>query len=629
MTPEEVKDMTPVVDTSGIIGGLYDPKEGHLDPYGATHAYAGAAKKRGAEVVLRNRVVELNARADGGWDVVTEKGTIHADHVVNAGGLWAKQLGLMAGVDLPVTPLEHHYLVTESIPEVAALDREMAMITDLDGFTYFRQEGQGCLLGVYELNPVHWHVDGAPWDYGMDLIQEDIERIAPELEKGFERFPALAETGIKRWVNGAFTFTPDGNPLVGPVPGISNYWTACGVMAGFSQGGGVGLALAQWMVEGEPEGDVFGMDVGRYGAFASNRPYLKDRTRQFYSRRFVLTYPNEQLPAGRPLRVPPVYDALLAKGAVWGESWGLEVPLYFASEPGFKETPTQKRSNAHDIVGAECKATREAVGVLDTSGFARYEVSGPDAATWLDRICANKLPAPGRVRLTPLLTPQGRMMGDLTVFHRGTHYVLMGSYYLRSWHMRWFNDHIKGERVVVRDVSDAEVGFALAGPKAREVLSRLTDADVSHDAFRFMQCRSVDIGLHRADVARLSVTGELGYEINVSSAGHRMVYDAIQKAGEGLGLVDIGYNALNSLRMEKSFGIWNAEFTRAYTPAMCGFDRFIAWDKGEFVGRDAAIAERDGEGPRQYLVTLEVDATDADASAFEPVWSGDTRVGFV
>ncbi|MEM1305970.1 MAG: FAD-binding oxidoreductase, partial [Pseudomonadota bacterium] len=253
LTPDEVREFTPVVDTTGLIGGLYDPKEGHLDPYGATHAYAGAARKRGADVILRNRVMELNQRPDGTWDVVTEKGTIQADHVVNAGGLWAKQLGLMAGVDLPVTPMEHHYLVTEAIPEVAALDREMAMITDLDGFTYFRQEGQGCLLGVYELNPVHWNVDGAPWDYGMDLIQEDIDRIAPELEKGFERFPALAEAGIKRWVNGAFTFTPDGNPLMGPVGGISNYWCACGVMAGYSQGGGVGLALAQWMVNGEPE----------------------------------------------------------------------------------------------------------------------------------------------------------------------------------------------------------------------------------------------------------------------------------------------------------------------------------------------------------------------------------------
>ncbi|MEO1795067.1 MAG: FAD-dependent oxidoreductase, partial [Pseudomonadota bacterium] len=375
-----------------------------------------------------------------GWDLTTEQGTITTDHVVNAGGLWAKQLGLMAGVDLPVTPMEHHYLVTEAIPEVAARETEMAMIVDLEGFTYFRQEGQGCLLGVYELNPKHWHVDGAPWDYGMDLIPEDIDRIAPELEKGFDRFPALQDAGIKRWVNGAFTFTPDGNPLVGPVPGLSNYWTACGVMAGFSQGGGVGKTVAEWIIEGEPEGDVFAMDVGRYGPWASNRTYLKETTRQFYSRRFVLTYPNEQLPAGRPLRLPPSHDALTAAGARWGESWGLEIPLYFAPDKDFVETPTQKRSNAHEIAARESVAVRENVGILDTSGFARYRVEGPDAAAWLDKLLANKLPTPGRIRLSPMLTHKGRLAGDLTVFNWGDHFELMGSYYLRAWHMRWFAD---------------------------------------------------------------------------------------------------------------------------------------------------------------------------------------------
>ncbi|MEL6297862.1 MAG: FAD-dependent oxidoreductase [Pseudomonadota bacterium] len=629
LTPAEVKEMTPVVDVSGIYGGLYDPKEGHLDPYGTTHAYAGAARKKGADVILRNRVTELTPRADGGWDVVTEQGTISAEHVVNAGGLWAKQLGHMAGVDLPVTPMEHHYLVTEAIPEVAALDREMAMIVDLEGFTYFRQEGQGCLLGVYELNPKHWHVDGAPWDYGMDLIPEDIDRISPELEKGFDRFPALQEAGIKRWVNGAFTFTPDGNPLVGPVPGLSNYWTACGVMAGFSQGGGVGKSLAEWMIEGEPEGDVFAMDVGRYGPWASNRTYLKDTTRQFYSRRFVLTYPNEQLPAGRPLRVPPSYDALSDRGAQWGASWGLELPLYFAPDKDFVETPTQKRSNAHDIVGREAIAVREGVGLLDTSGFARYRVEGPDAAAWLDRLLANKLPAVGRVRLSPMFTPKGRLAGDLTVFNWGSHFELMGSYYLRSWHLRWFDDQRGAADVRVSDISDATVGWSIAGPKSRELLARLADGDVSHEAFRFMSARELDVGPFRAKVARLSVTGELGFEINVPAAEHLPLYRLLKSAGADIGLVDFGYNALNALRLEKSFGIWNAEFTRAYTPAQCGFDRFIAFDKGDFIGREAAVAERDGAGPDKLLVTLDIAADDADASAFEPVWHGDARVGFV
>jgi len=309
VTPEEIKAICPIVDVNGVLGGLYDSNEGHLDPYGTTHAYAGAAKKRGADVILRNRVLDLKPRPDGGWDVLTEQGTIVAEHVVNAAGLWAKQVGRMAGVELPVTPMEHHYFVTEDIPEVAALDKELGLAVDLDGFSYLRQERKGVLLGVYEQNPKHWNMDGAPWDYGIELIPEDIDRISPELTKAYERFPCLAQAGIRKWVNGAFTFTPDGNPLVGPVRGLKNYWVACGVMAGFSQGGGVGKSLAEWMIHGEPQADIFGMDIARYGAFAANREYLKQTTRQFYARRFVMTFPNERLPAGRHLR-DPVCDVL-------------------------------------------------------------------------------------------------------------------------------------------------------------------------------------------------------------------------------------------------------------------------------------------------------------------------------
>jgi len=629
MAPEEVKKVCPIADVSGIYGGLYDPNEGHLDAYGTTHAYTGAAKKRGAEVILRNRVLELQPRRDGGWDVVTEQGTITAEHVVNAAGLWAKRVGLMAGVDLPVTPMEHHYLVTESIPEVAALERELALTVDLEGFTYMRQEGKGVLLGIYELNPKHWNIDGAPWDYGTELIPEDIDRIAPELAKGFERFPCVNNAGIKRWVNGAFTFTPDGNPLVGPVPGLRNYWTACGVMAGFSQGGGVGLSLAQWMIEGEPGADIYGMDVARYGRWASNREYLKAMTGQFYKRRFVLTYPNEQLPAGRPLRRAPAYEAMTADNANWGASWGLEVPIYFAPK-NFVETPTQKRSNAHGIVGAECKATRTGIGLLDTTAFSRYEVTGSGAREWLDGLLACKLPALGKARLAPMLSPSGRLMGDLTVFNWDDRtWWLMGSYYLRQWHMRWFESHLPDNGVAARDISDAVTGFSLSGPKSRELLARLTDSDISNKAFGFMNCREMDVGLMRTRAARLSVSGELGYEINVPASEHLTLYRTLLEAGRDLGLVQTGYFALNSLRMEKSFGIWSKEFTWAYTPGMSRLDRFVAFDKPGFIGRDAALKEKETDSPKRMLVTLEVEATDADAAGFEPIWAGNRRVGFV
>lgn len=635
VTPDEIRELNPIADMTGVLGGLYEEKEGHLDPYGATHAYAGAAKKRGAEVILRNRVLELNSRPDGSWDVVTEQGTIVAEHVVNAGGLWAKQVGLMAGVDLPVTPMEHHYLITEEIPELAALDREIAMIVDLEGFTYSRQERNGLLLGVYERSTKHWNMEGAPWDYGMDLIPEDIDRISPELSVGFERFPCLADVGIRRWVNGAFTFSPDGNPLVGPVPGVPNFWSACAVMAGFSQGGGVGKALAEWMIHGEAEGDTWGMDVARFGPFATNREYLKQTTGQFYSRRFVMAYPNEQLPAGRPLRTSPSHDLLDASNAWWGVSWGLEVPLYFAPTKDFKETPTLKRSNAFGIVGDEARKTRAGCGLLDTTGYSRYEITGPGAAKWLNHLLACRLPNPGRARLAPMLGRSGKLMGDLTVFNwDGETFWLMGSYYLREWHMRWFRDHLPsdgpGGGVEVRDVSDAMTGWLVSGPNARKVMERVvSNASVAHDDFRFMACTTLDVGMSRAKVARLSVIGELGYEINVPSSEHRTLYQMLKRAGEGLGLVDLGFGASNGLRLEKSFGIWSREFTQDYTPGETLMDRWVAFDKGDFIGRDAALQARDAEPAARKLVTLEIEPDGADASGFEPLWVDGKRVGFV
>ena len=628
MTPEEIGEVSPITDLTGILGGLYDKNEGHLDPHAATHGFATAARKRGAQVILRNRVLSMARRAEGGWALTTEHGTIITDHVVNAGGLWAKQVGLMAGVDLPVTPMQHHYLVTEDVPEIAALDRELALTADLEGFSYLRQERKGALLGIYETNPRHWNMDGAPWDYGMDLIPEEIDRIAPELTKALARFPALERVGIKRWVNGAFTFTPDGNPLLGPVPGVPGYWVACGVMAGFSQGGGVGKSLAEWMIHGEPEAAVFGMDVARYGRFAANREYLKQTTAQFYARRFVMTYPNERLPAGRPLKRAPAHDAMTAAGCQWAVSWGLEVPVYFAPKD-FVETPTLRRSNAFAIVGAEARAVRQTAGLIDTSGFSRYEVTGPEAEAWLDRVLACRLPEPGQVRLAPMLGQNGLMMGDLSVFNWGDgRWWIMGSYYLRAWHMRWF-DSLLTAGVSVQDISDATVGFLLTGPNARDILSAVTHQDISKPAFPFLTCRTLDVGLVRTEAARMSVAGELGFELNCSAAEHVTLRDTLLQAGQTHGLREVGYYALNTLRLEKSFGIWSTEFRQDYSPQMTGMDRWIDFAKGDFIGRNAALRRSESGPSAQTLVTLEIDAVDADATGFEPVWEGARRVGFV
>ncbi len=623
--PDEIRERCPIIDVPDVLGGLWADREGYIDPSAVVHAYAKAARLRGADVIEHNRVLALHPRADASWDVVTEQGTIHAGHIVNAAGLWAKQVGRMAGLELPLSPMPHHYLITETIPALAELDFEIPMMIDLEGFTYMRQEIHGVLVGIYELDFRHWHMDGAPWDYGLELIPPEPDRIADELAMAMRRYPVLENVGIKRWVNGAFTFSPDGNPLVGPVPGLRNYWSACAVMAGFLQGGGVGKSLAEWMIEGEPEEDIFGMDVARFGGFAENREYIRQTTGQFYSRRFVMTYPNEQLWAGRPLRMAPAYDAMTEAGAQWGVSYGLELPIYFGP-PGFEEIPTLRRSNAFDLVGDECRAVRERVGILDIAGFSRYEVSGRNAAAWLDRVLAGRLPGPGRIRLTPMLGHDGRLKGDLTLWNWGDgSWWILGSYYLRAWHMRWFTDHLT-EGVTVRDISDAVVGFSLSGPRSRELLEAVTAGEPE---LGFMRCREMDVGLLRAQVGRISVSGELGYEIHCPASEHVLLRRTLVEAGAAVGAAEYGYNALLSLRLEKSFGIWSTEFRQEYTPGETGMDRWIDWTKEGFVGEEAARKEREGDTATRKLVTLEIDAADADATGYEPVWDGGRRVGYI
>jgi dimethylglycine dehydrogenase len=439
----------------------------------------------------------------------------------------------------------------------------------------------------------------------------------------------LADVGIKRWVNGAFTFTPDGNPLVGPVPGKKNYWVACGCMGGFSQGGAIGLTLANWMIHGDPGYDIFGMDVARYGAFAAQENYLRDMTRQFYARRFVISYPNEELPAGRPLKTSPVHDLLAADGALFGCTWGMETPQFFAQgQPGFVETPSMRRSNAHDLVAAEVRAVREAAGMFDASVYARYEVSGPGAAAWLDRLLACRLPAVGRMRLAPMLGHGGKLMGDLTVSRLAEdRFWLIGSYYLQEWHGRWFREQMPASGVTFVNLSDAWTGFALSGPKARAIVSQLVDRDIANAAFPFMSCADMGVGLARAVVMRVSLTGELGYELYVPAAQQRALYHALMAAGRAHGLRNIGNRALDSLRLEKGYGIWSTEFTQSATPGMCGLDRHVAFDKGDFIGREAALRERDAPSEK-VLVTLAIEATDADASGFEPIKQDGKLVGW-
>ena len=627
--PEEIKNLCPIMDTSKVIGGLFDANEGHIDPYGSTQAMAMAARKAGAEIYLNTKVEDLVHKSDGSWSVITDKGNIQSEHIVNAAGLWAREVGEMAGVHVPIVPMEHHYLLTENIPEIEQFGSELPLVLDMDGEMYLRQEQNGVLLGVYEKNSTPWSVAGTSWDYGeSELLVPRLDDIENALLQGFERFPPVAEAGIRRMVNGPFTFAPDGNPLMGPVRGVQNYWSCCGVMAGFSQGSGVALALSQWMINGEAENDIFAMDVNRFGAYAT-KPYTIEKAKEFYENRFHLLCPNEEWPAARPLRVSAFHDRLEQANAVFGATYGLEMPLWFAP-PGSAPTeiPSFRRSNAHEPVGEECRAVREGVGILDATSFAKYEVSGPDAVAYMDYLFASRLPNIGRVRMGPILLPSGHLKGDLTVMRLAQDkFMVTGSGYLQEFHMLWFEQHVHDKKVRIVNCSEELSAIAIAGPKSRELLSLVASGDVDKDSMRFMTVRPMSVGIAQCLVARLSFTGELGYEIYVPTAYARSLYDHLLEVGNKLGVRAFGIRALLSLGMEKSFGIWSREFTPDYTPAMCGFGRFIDYDKADFIGREAVLLDRETT-PEHRLVSLEIDSSDADAWGYEPIWCENELAGF-
>jgi dimethylglycine dehydrogenase len=626
---DEAARRMPLLDKSHFLGAMYDPLEGHLDPSGTTHAYARAATKQGAEVYRKTKVEELHQRPDGGWNVITSQGNIVAEHVVNCGGLWAREVGRMVGIELPVLAMEHHYIITEDVPQLLPKDGELPHAIDFEAEIYLRQERKGILLGAYERNGVPWSPKFTSWDFAAELLPPDLDRIAQNLEVSFRHFPALAEVGIRRVINGPFTFAPDGNPLVGPVRGLRNFWVACGVMAGFSQGGGVGLALAGWMIHGDPGFDVFGMDVARFGDWAT-RAYTNTKVRENYGRRFRVTFPNEQLPAARPLRTSPLYDRMATAGAVFGVSFGLEQPLWFAP-PGTEavEQVTFRRSNAHLPVGEECRAVRSAVGLIETSGYAKYEFSGPRAEDFLNRVLAGRMPEVGRIALTPMLNEAGRLIGDFTVARLSPDmFYVFGSGAAEEYHMRWWEAHAPASGVTIRSHRATLMGLAIAGPRARDLLAKVTGEDVSTAAFPFLSFRRMDVGLVPALVGRISFTGDLGYEIWVTPDYHVALYDTLMAAGDEFGIRHFGLRALNSLRLEKGWGTWAREYRPIYGPVEAGLSRFIGYRKPDFIGREAALRERE-QGGRLRLVTMTVAETDADALGDEPVSLDGKTVGWV
>jgi dimethylglycine dehydrogenase len=634
LTIKEAKALNPLLEEQFFVGAMLDAADGNLDPEGTTHAYAKSARINGAEIYQNCRVTDLKPRPDGSWDVITVNGNIHAEHVVNCAGLWAREVGRMVGLELPVLAMEHMYLVTDDMPEVITYNkergRELPHIIDFKAEIYMRQERSGIVLGTYEKDCRPWQPRQTPWDFGTELLPPDLDRIAPSLELGYKHFPALAKAGIKRAINGPFTFSPDGNPLVGPVQGLRNFWCACAVMAGFSQGGGVGLALSQWMTSGDPGFDVWAMDVARFGEWAT-RSYTNAKVRENYARRFSIRFPNEELPAARPQQTTALYDTLIAQGAVMGDSWGLEMPLWFAPkgvEP--KDIVSFHRSNDFPYVKAEVLATRKGVGVTEIANFAKYRFEGPGAEAFLSRLMTNKMPRTGRICLTPMLNPAGKLIGDFTIAKAADElFYMWGSSQAQKYHLRWFEAHQPRDGSVrIHRFDMGMTGLSIAGPRSRDVLQRLTDEDVSNAAFRFMDHKAMDVGNCPALVNRVTYTGDLGYEIWVRPEYQRRLYSEIMRAGAEFGIVNFGMRALLSMRLEKNFPTWYRELRPIYGAFEAGLDRFVDFTKNDFVGRDAALEEKNGGG-KLRRVSMVVDAADADVLGDEPIWHKGKVVGWV
>ncbi len=633
ITPEQAHELMPLLDPSQFVGALRTVVDGHLDPSGVTYAYAKSAKKLGANYVTHTKVEGITRARDGGWIVSTNKGDVACEHVVNAGGLWAREVGRMVGLELPVLAMEHMYLLTEDMPEVAEINqktgKEVVHAVDFDGELYLRQERGGMLMGTYEKACVPWSERQTPWEFGHELLQPDIDRIAPSLEIGFEHFPAFANAGIKQIINGPFTFAPDGNPLIGPIRGLPGMWSACAVMAGFSQGGGVGLALANWITQGDPGFDVWAMDVARYGDWAT-LSYTNPKVQENYARRFSIKFPNEELQAARPHKTTPIYDRMLALGAQMGDNWGLETPLWFSPD-GTRDEFSWRRSTDFSHVANEVRACREAVGVMDISGFSKFRVTGSGAEAFLDHVLACRLPKAGRMALAPMLKEDGKLQGDLTVacLAEGEYY-LFGSGMAEVFYARWFEQHMPQDGLVSLEVIGLGLcGLSIAGPKARDLLQRLTGEDVSNAALPFMAAQRMDIGMAPAIIGRVSFTGDLGYEIWMRPEFQRQIFERILAEGADLGVTPFGLRALNAMRLEKNFGGWGREFRPVYGPLEAGLSRFISYSKSvDFIGKAGALEERSSGGALR-LISFVLDAKDADVIGDEPIWLEDDVVGWV
>ena len=628
ISPAEIRKLHPLLVVDDVKMGFYTPNDGHTDPASATNAMAAGARMGGAEIYRHTQVTGTRLLASGEWEVITDKGSIVCEHLVNAAGSFAKQVGEWVGLDLPIVNMEHHYLVTDNLPEVEALDREPPVVRDPRASCYYRQEQQGILIGPYERAGAQaWGLDGIDWGFDMELLSPALERLETSLELAAERIPCWTNAGIKRVVNGPITHTPDGNFLLGPAEGLRNYWLCCGASIGITQGPGCGKYLAQWIVHGQTEINVRDMDPRRYGKWASG-DYAIAKSIDEYQQMYQPYLPGEYRDVGRPTRVTPLYETLKAAGAVYGDTFGWERAKWYAAA-GVEEDYGFRRNNSFETVGEECRAVREVVGLTDLTSFAKYEVTGTNAHALLERVCANRVPAKdGAVVLSQMLTPLGGIESEATVTRLAKdHYYLLSGAVAELHDLDWLVQHIEpGEDVSVRNVTDDYGVLVLSGPKSREVLSSLTDAGLTNeDGFTWMSAKEITVAEIAVRALRVSYVGELGWELHCPMDRLADLHDALMQAGEAQGIRRFGTYAMNSLRLEKAYKGWGAELTTEISLVEADMLRF-ARKSGGYIGADV-IERKKAEGVPIHLVYCEVDADDADSMGNEPVLDGDTIIG--
>ena len=626
--PAKIREINPFYDTEGVIAGAWTMDDGHADPSGLTNAMARGATDLGVTIVRHNRVVDINRLPSGEWEVDTEQGKVTAEIVVNAAGSFARQVAQMVGADLPICNMEHHYIVTGPVQEFIDREGEIPVMRDPYASAYMRQEQKSGLIGIYESVGLAeaWAPDGLPpWSSDSELFPDDLDRIMPWLERALQCMPHLTEAGIKRIVNGAIPHSADGPPLLGPVAGIDNFWLCCGSSFGIAQGAGCGKYLAQWMIHGDAEINMTGFDPRRFGAFA-DRHYMRAKGFQDYGLTYATPLPGEEFPAARGCRTSPLYQRLLDKGAVYGQTFGWERPKWFSLD-GRAEACGYRRNNVFEVVREECLAVRERVGVIDLTGFAKYEVKGVDAEAFLNRVLANRMPTrDGGIALAHFLSAQGRILGEATVTRwSATHFYLLSA---ASAELRDL-DHLTqqllpGEQVTIRNSTDERGVLVVTGPRARDLLGTLTDAALDNDAFRWRSAQEIDIAGVPTRALRINYVGELGWELHAAMADLERLYEAVWTAGEPLGIADYGLYALNSLRMEKAYRGWGAELTNEVTMLDADMARFYADSKPDFIGKQGTESAQPGA---LKLVYFELDAEHADVRGGEPIYLGDACIG--